>query len=112
MARGGARPGAGRKPGVPNKVTQETRNVLKVLFEKKAAELSDMIDECRYGIEIEKTMADGRTVTGRLNADAGKAAELMLKMAEFVLPKLGKVEHDGPNGGPIQIVVQTYGESD
>lgn len=112
MAQG--RKTGGRKKGVPNKVTSEARAVLAAIVEKKLGELDAMIDECRYGIEIEKTVTgpDGKpqTVLGRLNADPGRAAKLVLEAAEYCLPKLGRVEHVGENGAPIQIVIQKFTE--
>ena len=104
MAKG--RKTGGRTKGVPNKATAEARAVFVALLDKKAAELEAMIDETRYGIEIEKTMSDGQVVVGRLNADPGKAVDLVLKMAEFCIPKLGRQEHVGQDGGAIQVVIQ------
>jgi uncharacterized cupin superfamily protein len=60
-----------------------------------------MLEDCWHGIEIEKVMPDGSVVTGRFNADPGKAAELTLKAMEFCIPKLGRLEHTGAEGKPI-----------
>jgi hypothetical protein len=107
MAKG--RKTGGRKKGAPNKVTAEARAVFRALLDKKAAELDAMIDETRYGIEIEKT-TDAGTVVGRLNADPGKAVDLILKMAEFCIPKLGRQEHVGEGGGPVEFVIRDLGK--
>ena len=120
MARGGKRPGAGRPRGTPNKATAEARVLVNRLLDKKLPELEAMIDETRYGIEIEKTTTatgpDGKpvaaTVLGRLNADPGKAADLMLKLAEFCLPKLRSSEITGPDGGPVQVIIRKYGDAE
>lgn len=110
MARGGKRPGAGRKPGVPNKVTAEARALFAALLDKKAGELEAMIDETRFGIEIEKQIqgpnGQSATVLGRLNADPGKAVDLILKLAEFCIPKLGRQEHVGGDGESIRVIIQ------
>jgi hypothetical protein len=103
----GSRPGerrGGRKKGVPNRVTTEQRHLVKALLDKKMPELEAMIDETRYGIEIEKQTEQG-TVVGRLNADPKGAADLMLKLMEFSIPKLGRQEHVGADGGQIQVVI-------
>jgi len=92
MPAGGKRPGAGRKKGIPNKVTAEARAIFKALLEKKAPEIEQMIEDTWRGIEIEKQMPNGETVVGRLNADPGKAAALMLQLAEFSIPKLQRTE--------------------
>ena len=97
MARGGARPGAGRKPGIPNRATTAARNAFTLLFEKKSKDLEKMIDETRFG-------NDNRP------GDPGKAADLMLKLAEFCLPKLGRVEVTGQGGGPVEFTIRDLGK--
>jgi len=102
----------GRKKGTPNRVTRELREILRAVADKKAPELEAMIDETRYGIEIEKTLPDGRVVTGRLNADPGKAAELLLKLFEFGTPKLARSEVVGDGGGPVVVEIVNYAEKE
>ena len=83
----------GRVKGVSrNKATQDARLIFKAILEKKAPEVEAWLVECAQGIEIEKTLPDGTTVVGRLNADPGKAIDLMLKMSEFYFPKLARSE--------------------
>jgi hypothetical protein len=94
----------GRKKGVPNKITRELREVIKAFCDQAVPQLPQMLEDCWHGIEIEKQMPDGSTVVGRLNADPGKAAELTLKAMEFCVPKLGRTEVTGEDGGPIRIV--------
>ncbi len=81
----------GRKPGTPNKVTKEAREVFRALLEKKGPELEQMIDETRA-------------------TDPGKAADLVLKAAEFCIPKLGRTEIAGDDGGPLTVLVKKYTE--
>jgi hypothetical protein len=82
----------GRKKGTPNKVTRDMRAMFKSIVDGKMDDLPAMIDEARYGIEIEKQMPDGTTVVGRMNADPAKAAGLVLQAAEFCVPKLARTE--------------------
>jgi len=82
----------GRPKGSKNRVTQDIRGLFKSLLDKKLPDMEQMIDETRYGIEIEKQMPDGTTVVGRMNADPGKAVDLLLKTAEFCAPKLQRME--------------------
>ena len=82
----------GRPKGSKNKVPTEIRAIFQQLLEKKLPDLEAMIEETRFGIEIEKTMPDGQTVVGRLNADPGKAVDLLMKAAEFCAPKLQRME--------------------
>ncbi|MGH8260338.1 MAG: hypothetical protein ACREUG_11670 [Steroidobacteraceae bacterium] len=35
--------------------------------------------------------------------DPAKAAEILLRALEYHIPKLGRMEHSGPGGGPIPI---------
>lgn len=105
----GSKPGerrGGRKKGTPNKITIEQRQLVKALLDKKLPDLEQMIEETRFGIEIEKQMQDGQTVVGRLNADPKGAAELMIKLMEFSIPKLGRMEHVGEDGGPVEFVIR------
>lgn len=75
MARGGKREGAGRKPGTPNKVTQEQREAV------AASGLTPL----EYMLELMRD--SGADESKRL--DAAKAA------APYVHPRLAAVEHSG-----------------
>lgn len=120
MPRGGARPGAGRKKGVPNKVTTETREAFRLLIEGEHENLKAALDEVRFGIEIEKQVPgigpDGKptvqTVVGRLNADPKGYLDTIAKLAKFCLPELGRLEHTGEGGAPIQVVITKYSQED
>lgn len=99
--RGGARPGAGRKPGSATKKTRE-------IADKAAAEgvtpleymLQVMRDEPRSDLEpgdqLKATM---------LRFEAAKAA------APYVHPRLAAIEHTGADGGAIQhgVVLEVVG---
>ncbi len=103
----GSKPGerrGGRKKGTPNRVTMFTRETFQKLIEGNVPHLQAMLDEVRYGIEIEKQMPDGQTVVGRLNADPKGALDVLIKLAEFCIPKLGRTEVTGENGGPVRHV--------
>lgn len=108
----------GRAKGTPNKATAEQRALVKLLLDKKLPELEAMIDETRFGIEIEKQIqgpnGQNATVVGRLNADPKGAAELMLKLMEFSIPKLGRIENElsGADGAAIQVIIQKYTEEE
>jgi hypothetical protein len=111
MAKG--RKTGGRKKGSLNKIQHEARVVLASIVDKKLNELDAMIDETRYGIEIEKTMTvDGKQVTvlGRLNADPGRAAKLVLEAAEYCVPKLSRHEVTGADGGAINFTLEVRKE--
>lgn len=84
MARGGNRPGAGRKLGSPNKASAERQ--------AKVAATGDTPLEYML-----KVMRDAKAEPGRRD-DMAKAA------APYVHPKLASMQHTGRNGGPIQTV--------
>ncbi len=81
MAHGGKREGAGRKKGIPNKITAEYRLLTRALFERRFGEMDELIGMVRDG---DKTRA----------ADPKGAAELTLRLAEFFIPKLRRLNID------------------
>jgi hypothetical protein len=81
----------GRVAGTPNKVTAEFRETVRRLLEDNADNLGRWLQEVAEG-------AHGQP-------DPGKAIDLMAKLAEFAAPKLGRVEHTGAGGGPVQMGV-------
>ena len=95
-SRRGSKPGerrGGRKKGVPNKVTQEFRETVRMLLESNAQNVSRWLEQVAEG--------DGDAV----KPDPGKALDLLAKLAEFAAPKLQRTEHVGPGGGPVRAEV-------
>ena len=92
MTRGGKREGAGRKPGVPNKRTQEKTEEIE---SSGLTPLDFMLSVLR------DDDADPK--------DRMWAAE---KAAPYVHAKLASVEHKGEDGGPIvfKTVYETVGK--
>ncbi len=82
--------GPGRPKGVPNKVTTEFRETVRKLLDDNADNVGTWITQ----------VAEGH---GENKADPAKALDLLAKLAEFAAPKLGRIEHTGPDDGPIQI---------
>jgi hypothetical protein len=93
-ARGGARKGAGRKPGA---ATQRTR----VIADRAMAE---GITPLEYMLQVMRTEPspdmDARDMLQAITMrfEAAKAA------APYIHPRLAAIEHSGPNGGPIAAV--------
>jgi hypothetical protein len=75
MARGGKREGAGRKPGTPNKATQEQRDAI------EASGLTPL--EYMLSVMRNESADESRRL------DAAKSA------APYVHPRLSAVEHSG-----------------
>lgn len=85
MARGGKRPGAGRPKGSPNKATTDARAAISQIIEGNADKVQGWLDRT------------ARKMPHR-------ALDLYIKLAEFAIPKLGRIEHTGEGGGPVRAV--------
>ena len=73
MAKGGKRDNAGRPKGTPNKITADNREVFNTLLQNNAKNMQGMFD--------------------RIAEDnPAKAMELLLKVSEYVIPKLRSTE--------------------
>jgi hypothetical protein len=70
---------AGRPKGTPNKATAEAREAFRNLLDKNTPQMQKWLDQ----VALE---------------DPAKAMELMLKLAEYVLPKLQRQELVGKDG--------------
>lgn len=82
MARGGNRPGAGRKRGTPNKASVERQ--------KEVAATG--ITPLDYMLKVMRNP----------KADASRRDEMAKAAAPYVHPKLATMQHTGRGGGPIQ----------
>lgn len=92
MNHGGARANAGRKVGA---VTQKTRAIAEEALASGLTPLEVML----------KTM--------RAHWDAGRAdqaAAIAKDAAPYIHPRLAAMEHTGKDGGPLQVIVQKFGE--
>ncbi len=85
--------GKGRPKGSPNKATTDVRKAIAAFAEGNAAFFAEWIHTLAYG--------DGDQV----KPDPGKAADLYLKAIEYHIPKLGRTEHVGDNGGAMKFEV-------
>jgi hypothetical protein len=105
VARGGKRPGAGRKPGTPNKVTAEDREVFRMVYERRLSDLDRWITETGDGFEAVHFLKDGTKIP-YIEKNPGKAADILVRMAEHFVPKLARNEHVGADGGPVEFVIR------
>ena len=80
--------GKGRKPGVPNKVTQSAREGIALLVEQNVPKMAKWLDS------IEKQ--HGPLV----------AMKTVQDLLEYHIPKLQRSEQVGDGGGPITVVVK------
>ena len=83
----------GRVAGTPNKATKEFRETITKLLDDNAENVGTWITQ----------VAEGH---GENKADPAKALDLLAKLAEFAAPKLGRVEHTGKDGGPMETITR------
>jgi hypothetical protein len=72
---------AGRKPGALSKVTVDVRQAIAVFAQANVGNMTACL------LEVE---------------DPAKRLDLYLRAIEYHLPKLGRMELTGANGGPVQ----------
>jgi hypothetical protein len=89
--KGGKRPGAGRKKGVPNKATQKRKEVAAKALDGGITPLDYMLTQMRAPIPADAEQAVKVAMMG-LRFEAAKAA------APYVHPKLAAIEHRGKDG--------------
>ena len=75
---------SGRKPGVPNKVTQDIREAYKMLIESNLGNLSEWLKKIAV-------------------KDPEKAIRILADLSEYVIPKLARTEHVGDKENPLNI---------
>ena len=85
--------GMGRIKGVPNKTTQNVREMIAMVAEQNAPKFAEWLERVAEG--------DAKT-----KPDPGRAAELYLKAIEYHIPKLARTEVSGTDGGSIEMVIK------
>lgn len=84
---GGSKPGerrGGRRPGTPNKLTVETREVFLAIMEKLAPKLE-------------------AALSATLETDPARGAELLLKLSERFIPVLSRQQVEVATENPITL---------
>lgn len=83
------------------KLSAQTRADLQKVFDGVGTDrLREWIDAVATGNPA------GRGIRARA-PNPGRAAELMLALAEYCAPKLARVEQTGAGGGPLRVLVKT-----
>ena len=110
----GSKPGerrGGRKKGTPNKTTAEAREAFRMVYEGRLTDLDRWIQETGDGFDAVHFLSDGTAIPYK-ERNPGKAADLLLRMAEHFVPKLSRNEVVGEGGGAVRIVIRKYGPGD
>jgi hypothetical protein len=92
MAKG--RKTGGRQKGTPNKATAEARAIALRFLDRRTDE------------EIDALWVAAKSES------ASKAMSMWLQAQEFVLPKLGRTEVTGEDGGPVEFVIKDLGKAE
>ncbi len=98
---GGAKPGAGRKKGVPNKATLARQAAIAA---SGITPLDVIIADMRHHFALyEAEAAKGaKADISLLSASLASAREAAKDAAPYVHPRLAAVQHMGKGGGPIE----------
>lgn len=101
MPRGGARPGAGKRKGVPNKANAER---LARCQASGATPFDVLIDGMRYHHgHAKEAVKEGNHE--KAVVEFGHAGRYAKDAAPYVHARLAAVEHSGTDGSPIKIVI-------
>lgn len=98
MAKGGARKGAGRKPGGKN---QKSREIADKAAEQGITPLEVMLDAMRHMHKM--AMVDGLDDIEK-GSILKEAAEIAKDAAPYMHPRLAAIQHSGDPDKPIEVV--------
>jgi hypothetical protein len=117
--KGGARPGAGRPKGSPNKATKDVREAIAKVLEGNVENFSRWLASVAEGERESEPVLDddglqALDANGELKVewswlrrpDPGTALKLAMDMAEFHIPKLARTELTGKGGEALAIAVE------
>ena len=89
----------GRKPGVPNKATQEAREAVKALLDANLPFLQTWLQNTADGIFDDQA---GKWI---VPPNPAKACDFVQNLVEYSVPKLARVENVGDEKAPMRMVV-------
>ena len=90
---------AGRKPGVPNKATQEAREAVKAILDSNLPFIQFWIQQTADGIYDDLA---GKWI---VQPNPAKACEIVQNLVEYSVPKLARTEVVGDEKAPQRMVV-------
>jgi hypothetical protein len=89
----------GRKPGVPNKATQEAREAVKALLDANLPFLQTWLQNTADGIFDDQA---GKWI---VPPNPAKACDIVQNLVEYSVPKLARTEVVGDEKTPVRMVV-------
>jgi hypothetical protein len=96
--------GKGRKPGVPNKVTQEFRVTIQKLLDDNRENIGKWVEQVANGIPPIQD-AQGRFLHPGRPGDPAQALRCLGHLADFAAPRLSRAEVTGEAGGPLNVII-------
>lgn len=106
---------AGRPKGIPNKKTILAREAIAMFVDGNAHRLQDWLDQIANGVPM--VDANGLRVVDKAGMplwssppDPTKAFTLFQSVIEYHVPKLGRQEITGPEGGGIVVQIVNLSE--
>ncbi len=95
----------GRKPGTPNKATQEFRVTIQRLLDSNAENIAIWLAQVAEGIPATYDRKGNCISPGR-PADPVAALARLGALADFAAPKLSRQEQVGDGGGPLTVIIR------
>ena len=95
----------GRKPGVPNKATQEAREAIKALLDANIPYIQSWLTSTAEGIY------DDDSQKWLVQPNPAKACEIVQNLVEYSVPKLARTELVGDKNAPQHITISWADES-
>jgi hypothetical protein len=89
----------GRKPGIPNKATQEAREAVKAILDSNLPFIQSWIQQTADGIFDDLA---GKWI---VQPNPAKACEIVQNLVEYSVPKLARTEVVGDEKAPQRMVV-------
>src|SRR5260370_30540107 len=82
----------GRKKGSLNKVTSDVKAMHKAMFERWGPDVEQWSRDTAEGVEVVKETKNGDRIIMHEGADPRGAADLLIRLTEFYIPKLQRTE--------------------
>lgn len=82
-----------------------------MVYERKLSDLERWITETGDGFQAIHFLSDGTQIP-YLEKSPGKAADLLLRMAQHFVPTLARTEVTGEDGGPVEYVIRDLAKED
>lgn len=90
------------------RATADVRAALQLVFDDLLPELERWIREVGDGVEVPSVDAYGGPARIVKAKDPARAAEIMVRLAEYCAPKLGRHEVSGVEGEPLTIEIREF----